>query len=62
MEPKIVDGASMTSLLEILGTVFNYIISRFGELVDVVINNELLLIPVGVILALTIIKIFKRFF
>lgn len=52
---------SMNALLSTLGSVFTFIIGKFSDLVDIVMNNELLLIPVGVILALTVIKIFKRF-
>ncbi|MDD3999975.1 MAG: hypothetical protein PHX62_03675 [Bacilli bacterium] len=58
----VVTAESVTSLLGILGSVFTFIVGQFTALVDVVMSNELLLIPVGVILTLTIIKIFKRFF
>ncbi|MDD3999974.1 MAG: hypothetical protein PHX62_03670 [Bacilli bacterium] len=60
MEPTMAE--KVTSLLTILGSVFTFIIGKFTDLVNVVMNNELLLIPIGVILTLTIIKIFKRFF
>ena len=55
-------AADMTSLLEVLGTVFTYIIGKIGDLVSVVMQNPLLLIPIGVILAATIIAVFRKLF
>lgn len=57
-----VTANEMTALLEVLGTVTTYVISQFTVLVDVVMSNALLLIPIGVILLFTTIKVFKRFF
>ncbi len=52
----------VTGVLEVLGSVFTFIIGQFSDLVTVVMEQPLLMIPIGVVLALTIIKIFKRFF
>lgn len=55
-------AADMTSLLEVLGTIFTYVISKIGDLVTVVMENPLLLIPIGVILMATIIATFRKLF
>ena len=55
-------AADMTSLLEVLGTVFTFIVGKIGDVVTIVMANPLLLIPIGVILCATIIAVFKRLF
>ena len=55
-------AADMTSLLEVLGTVFTYIIGKIGDVVSIVMQNPLLLIPIGVILMATIIATFRKLF
>lgn len=55
-------ASDMNSLLEVLGTVFTYIIGKIGDLVSVVMQNPLLLIPIGVILCATIIAVFRKLF
>lgn len=55
-------AADMTSLLEVLGTVFTFIVGKIGDCVTIVVENPLLLIPIGVILCATIIAVFKRLF
>ena len=52
----------MNGLLEVLGTIFTYVIGKIGDLVTVVMANPLLLIPIGVILMATIIATFKKLF
>ena len=55
-------AADMTGLLGVLGEVFTYVISKIGDLVTVVMENPLLLIPIGVILMATIIATFRKLF
>lgn len=54
--------AEMNGLLELLGSVFTFIIGKVSDVVDLVMANPLLLIPIGVVLLYTIIATFKRLF
>ncbi len=55
-------AADMTSLLEVLGAVFTFVIGKIGDVVTIVVENPLLLIPIGVILMATIIATFRNLF
>lgn len=49
-------------VLKIFGAVSDFIIGKISDVVDVVMANPLLLIPIGVILLYTVIAVFKRLF
>lgn len=55
-------AADMTSLLEVLGAVFTFVTGKIGDVVTIVVENPLLLIPIGVILMATIIATFRNLF
>ena len=55
-------AADMQALLAVLGEVFTYVIGKISDVVTVVMENPLLLIPIGVILMATIIATFTRLF
>ena len=55
-------AADMTALLGVLGEVFTYVIGKIGDVVTIVMENPLLLIPIGVILMATIIATFRKLF
>ena len=55
-------AADMQSLLAVLGEVFTYVIGKIGDVVTIVMENPLLLVPIGVILMATIIATFRRLF
>ena len=55
-------GAEVTGVLTVLQTVFTFLISCIGDVVDVVMANPLLLIPIGVVLTYTIIRLFRSLF
>lgn len=55
-------SSDITSVLEILGSVFTFIIGKISDVVGVVMENPLLLIPIGVVLTSTIIAVFRRLF
>ena len=55
-------AADIQSVLGILGEVFTFLIGKIGDVVTVVMENPLLLIPIGVVLAYTIIKMFRSLF
>lgn len=55
-------AADMQALLAVLGEVFTYVIGKIGDVVTIVMENPLLLVPIGVILMATIIATFRRLF
>ena len=52
----------ITSVLNVLKVVFEFIIESLGAIVEVIMANPLLLIPIGVVLTYTIIRVFKALF
>ena len=57
-------SAEVTAVLDVfvLKTVVTFLFNSITALVDVVMANPLLLIPIGVILCYTVISVFKRIF
>lgn len=53
---------SVTAVLGVLGSVVTWLFSQITAVVTIVMENPLLLIPIGVIMAYTVIAIFKRLF
>lgn len=53
---------NITSVLTLLGTVVKWFFDQIASIVSIVMANPLLLIPIGVVCAYTIISIFKRLF
>lgn len=51
---------AMTSLLSTLGEVFTFLIGKVGQVLSVITENPIALIPVGVVLAYTIVKFALR--
>lgn len=63
MEPATpATAAQVTGVLEVLGSVVDFILSKIGDVVNIVMSNPLLLIPIGIILLYTIISTFRRLF
>jgi len=62
MESTPATAAQVTGVLEVLGSVFTYLIGKIGDVVNVVMENPLLLIPIGITLGYVVIKFFKRLF
>ena len=54
--------ADITGVLDVLKVVFDFIIESLSTIVDVIMANPLLLIPIGVVLTYTIIRVFKALF
>lgn len=50
----------MTELLTKLGDVFTFLIGKVGDVLDVITSHPIALIPVGVVLAYTIVKFSLR--
>lgn len=55
-------ATDITSVLDVLKVVFEFIIESLATIVDVIMSNPLLLIPIGVVLTYTIIRVFKALF
>lgn len=60
--PAAATAADVTGVLTILKEVFKFIIGALGDIVSVIMANPLLLIPIGVVLTYTIIRVFKALF
>lgn len=52
----------VTGVLNILKNIADTILGCVGSVVDVVMSNPLLLIPIGCVLLYTIIRVFKTLF
>lgn len=55
-------AADVTGVLNILKTVVDFLIGCISSIVDVVMANPLLLIPIGVVLTYSVISVFRRLF
>ena len=55
-----VTAVTMTSLLSTLGEVFTFLIGKVGSVLEVITTHPIALIPVGVVLAYTIVKFALR--
>lgn len=52
----------ISGVLDVLKVVFDFIIESLSTIVEVIMANPLLLIPIGVVLTYTIIRVFKALF
>ncbi len=55
-------AADITSVLEVIGAVFTYLIGKIGDLVTVIMQNPLLLIPIGITLGYVVVRFFRMIF
>lgn len=55
-------AATISSVLELLGTIATWILGQVNSIVGVVMANPLLLIPIGVVMLRTIISVFRSLF
>ena len=53
---------SITGVLEILKTIATFILGMVGNVVEVVMAQPLLLIPIGVVMLRTVISVFRSLF
>ena len=53
---------SLSSVLELLGTVVTWVFGKLSAVVTIVMENPLLLIPIGIVITYAIINVFKRLF
>ena len=52
--------SAMANILSTLGEVFTFLIGKVGQVLTVITENPIALIPVGVVLAYTIVKFALR--
>lgn len=55
-------GTEVTALLDVLKSVFIFLVDQLTDLVEVIVANPLLLIPIGITIAFVIVKFFKYIF
>ena len=55
-------SAQVKTVLEVLATIAKFILGLVGEVVNVVMANPLLLIPIGVVMLRTVISVFRSLF
>lgn len=55
-------SAQITAVLDVLKTIANYILDMVVGVVDLVMSQPLLLIPVGVVTLRTVISVFRSLF
>lgn len=58
----VASSTDITAVLDILKTIAEYILSMVGSVVEVVMAEPLLLIPIGVVTLRTVISIFRNLF
>lgn len=56
------DSASITAVLDLLKGIATFILSMVSDVVEVIMANPLLLIPIGVVMLRTVISIFRNLF
>ena len=55
-------ASDVTGVLEVVGAVFTYLIGKIGDLVSVIMQNPLLLIPIGITLGYVVVRFFRMIF
>lgn len=55
-------SATITSVLTQLTEVFTWLIGKIGDLVGVIMDQPLLLIPIGITLSYVVVRFFKMLF
>lgn len=55
-------GTGITAVLETLGAVFTYLMSQLGSLVSLIMEQPLLMIPIGITLSFVVVRFFKMIF
>lgn len=58
----IATSAQITAVLDVLKAIAEYILNMVGGVVDLVMSQPLLLIPIGVVTLRTVISVFRSLF
>lgn len=59
---EVAQSSDMTSILELLGSVFTFLTGKISSIVTIVMSQPLLLIPIGVTLGYVIFRFFRMIF
>lgn len=60
--PTAATSTSITEVMELLKTIASFILDMVVDVVDLVMSQPLLLIPVGVVMLRTVISVFRTLF
>lgn len=60
--PTAATSASITEVMELLKTIASFILDMVVDVVDLVMSQPLLIIPVGVVMLRTVISVFRTLF
>lgn len=59
---EVAQASDMTSILELLGSVFTFLTGKISAIVSIIMEQPLLLIPIGVTLGYVIFRFFRMIF
>lgn len=55
-------SSQVTAVLEVLGAVFTYLVGKIGNIVELIMGQPLLLIPIGITIGYAIFRFFRMIF
>lgn len=55
-------STQVTAVLEVLGAVFTYLVGKIGDIVELIMGQPLLLIPIGITIGYAIFRFFRMIF
>lgn len=55
-------SAQVTGVLEVLGAVFTYLVGKISDIVELIMSQPLLLIPIGITIGYVIFRFFRMIF
>ena len=62
MEVTAATSSSVTAVLEVLGAVYTYLVGKIGDIVELIMSQPLLLIPIGITIGYVIFRFFRMIF
>lgn len=55
-------ASDVTGVLETLGAVFTYLVGKIGDIVSIIMQQPLLLIPIGITMGYVVFRFFRMIF
>lgn len=62
MEAQVATAEQINGVLDVLGSVFTFLVSKIGDLVSIIMEQPLLLIPIGITIGYVILRFFRSIF
>lgn len=62
MEAQVATAEQINGVLDVLGSVFTFLVSKIGDLVSIIMAQPLLLIPIGITIGYVILRFFRSIF